>query len=1169
MFVFALCALGLKAADMPKVSTSDDVTWYLVQFLNGSGVLTARGDGENVQTAVATGKNSQLWKLEGSTSTGFTLTSKNGMKLYTTTTAQNGMFQASASATSNNTFVIQTTTNTTYSDGFVISPSANKSVYMNQWGGAGTGKQLGLWNNRADANQPLKFVSEEEFNASGKQLPLIPYPASLTRGEGSLAVSAISSISTPDEEAVKRYATEFAEQLKTISGITLSVGTATSGKAITMTTNSSLAHEAYTLDITAEGVSITAADSTGFFYAIQTIKQLLPNAIYGTTPALTADWSLPIVAIQDQPNLGHRGFMLDVARHFFSKEEVKRILNIMASYKMNRFHWHLTDDQGWRIEIPEYPKLTEIGSKRSASFVSAGGSSNFMDDTEYGEGYWFSLDDLKEIVKYAKDRNIEIIPEIDLPGHMVAAVASYPELSCDPTKTYSVRTTGGISQDVLNIGKDTTIDFLKCVLGHVAEIFPYDYIHLGGDECPTTQWASNADCLQRVKDEGLSGVSELQSWLVELLGTWLKEKYNKDIVVWDELLSHWSANNTVKPIIMAWNSIGKSSDAADKGFKSIIVPYQTLYLDFYQAAASNRDICEGYQGGWGENWVNSLDEIYNFNPLSSLSGREDFALGVQGNMWTETCNDSLELEYQLFPRLLALAETGWLPVAKKNYTGFYQRLQSHDEILDVFGVNYAKHYIEQPEYTASETALNEAAEILEASKPGAVGYASQEAYNLLQAAYDAAKADPTSESLTTALNEALATYKAADIKQPEAGKYYTIISASRYYKAKYAGSSMYANGTSVRFHYTPQTEPEEAWQFTVSGEGYKLVDVLSGTQITLPASNGNNISLSEDGTVVRVDAATTASGNYTYIPGVVNISAVANYGTSSAQCLWGACTGYVQASDENALCYPGTWYINEVTDFTAWLEGLVKKATKVYNNAAPGEIGEPSQAAVDFLKESVIDPATKAVAEGNVTQATYQEYIELYSQYLNMPKPSAADVLDEGYYYNIRNSYFTNYYAMANGNTVAPRSMTSNTDAYQWQVKKNTDGTVLLINKSTNTAAYPASEAANANILLGQNYSWGLAEYTTDEGNSGIQIKNNSDENSWYTNPNAWANNVIFKPKTWGASVWTFIKLDISTGITDVTTDTSRTIYYDLQGRRVASPRHGVFITNKGKKVIR
>lgn len=248
---------------------------------------------------------------------------------------------------------------------------------------------------------------------------------------------------------------------------------------------------------------------------------------------------------------------------------------------------------------------------------------------------------------------------------------------------------------------------------------------------------------------------------------------------------------------------------------------------------------------------------------------------------------------------------------------------------------------------------------------------------------------------------------------------------------------------------------------------------------------------------------------------------------------------------------------------------MVKKATKVYNNAAPGEIGEPSQAAVDFLKESVIDPATKAVAEGNVTQATYQEYIELYSQYLNMPKPSAADVLDEGYYYNIRNSYFTNYYAMANGNTVAPRSMTNNTDAYQWQVKKNTDGTVLLINKSTNTAAYPASEAANANILLGQNYSWGLAEYTTDEGNSGIQIKNNSDENSWYTNPNAWANNVIFKPKTWGASVWTFIKLDISTGITDVTTDTSRTIYYDLQGRRVASPRHGVFITNKGKKVIR
>lgn len=194
---------------------------------------------------------------------------------------------------------------------------------------------------------------------------------------------------------------------------------------------------------------------------------------------------------------------------------------------------------------------------------------------------------------------------------------------------------------------------------------PFPYIHIGGDECPTTQWTTNEDCLRRVQEEGLSGVEQLQSWLVEELGTYLKEKHGKDIVVWDELLSHWSSDNSVKPVIMAWNSIGKSSEAASKGFKSIVSPYSHLYLDFMQVPADQTLIDEVYYGGWGDSHVNTIEEAYGLNPVSSLAGREEYCMGVQGNLWAETLNDNTELEYQLLPRMLALSETGWLPSSKK------------------------------------------------------------------------------------------------------------------------------------------------------------------------------------------------------------------------------------------------------------------------------------------------------------------------------------------------------------------------------------------------------------------------------------------------------------------------------------------------------------------------
>lgn len=1166
LLTLVMTVLHLNAAPVePQVSSGNQVHWYVLKFLNQNNVLEAKGDGAEVKTAGFKGNKNQLWKIEGNATTGYTLTCKNGMKLYTTTTAKNGMFKAGNTPNENTHFVWQATTNTTYADGWVLSPKANTGVYMNQWGGAGAGKSLGLWNDIASADQPFTFVKAEDLLGEAENmLPLIPYPANLTRNEGTFNLKQLTAITTPaGDEAVARYAQEFATQLEKTSGIKVPVNPTTAATSLVMTKDATLAHEAYKLTVSEAGINIAAADSTGFFYAIQTLKQLMPHAIYNRSGASTAiDWTVPCVEIADQPQLGHRGYMLDVARHFFSKTEVKRILDIMATYKMNRFHWHLTDDQGWRIDIPEYPKLAQVGAVRKGSFVNAGGSSKFFDDTEYGRGMYYTLDDLREIVAYAKNLNIEIIPEIDLPGHMVAAVAAYPEFSCDPTKKYEVRIDGGISKDVLNIGKDETIDFLKCVLGHMAEVFPYKYIHLGGDECPTDQWSHNADCLKRVKDEGLAGVNELQSWLVEKLGLYLKEKYNKDIICWDELLAHWKSDNTVKPVIMAWNHINKSKDAADKGFKSIVVPYQSLYLDMMQVPLSEVDVNEKYQGGWGDNWVNSVETVYGVNPVASLSGKEDFCLGVQGNMWTETCNDSVEVEYQLLPRMLALSETGWLPAAKKDFASFYMRLQKNRDILDAKGLTYATHYFDEPDLTEQEAAVAEAASLLENAKPGKVGYPSQTEYDKLSSAYAPFIADNGATGDVAALKAAIAAYKTAAVTMPVEGKTYKLVSASTYYKAKYVGSTAYVDGSQIRFHYTPQVEPEELWQFTAKDGGYVMTNALTGKQVVMPANNNANITLADAGTTLTIAQATVASGKYSYVAGALNIGTNGKY-------LSADCTGLVKAGTNAALCYQGTWYLEEVTDFTAQLNGLVKKANRIVAESNPGAMGEPTEEAIALLSNDLITPATAAVAAGSVSEAAYKQYQEVYAQYLAMPRVSPISGIDESYYYYIRNAFFDTYYAEAQADgTIAPRTKGEG-DSFLWQFVKKGDK-VSIISKLTGKPAYIDTEADGTNLKTGSPYEWGLNEYTCDEGKTGIQIITANGEFSWYTNPNAWKNNVILKPKTYGAAIWTFEVSNVATGVHATTAPAIvPTSYYDLQGRLVSQPSHGVYVTNTGRKVIK
>lgn len=1166
-FALVACVMGALAQGFPTVSTAENTVWYLIRFVNGGNAITAKTSGVNVTTESAVGSDAQLWKVTGNDTDGYQLTNKKGYTLHVASAAKEQMVQASAAASGVSRFKISAATG-----GYELCPVGNTAIAMNLWGGPKENRGVGLWD-KADPNNPVTFVDASALEAASK-FSLIPYPQELiVTKEGSLFVAALNTV-TYGSEAMKEHVEAFAAQLNTSSGITLAVkeaGAEASAGEIWFGTDETLPRDGYTLEVKENGVVIKTSSFGGELYALQTLMQLLPREFFADElcgTGCSAQWNLPLVYIKDHPQYAHRGFMMDVARHFFDKDEVKKVLDIMAFYKMNRFHWHLTDDQGWRIEIPEYPKLTEVGAVRSGSFTNNGDGQKFFDDTEYGRGMWFSQDDLREIVAYAAERNIDILPEIDLPGHMVAAVTAYPEFSCDPTKKYEVRLDGGISEDVLNVGKDEVIDFLKCVLGHVAEIFPFPYIHLGGDECPTGQWKTNEDCLRRVREEGLSGVEELQSWLVEELGIYLKNEYGKDIVVWDEVLANWDNSNTVRPVVMAWNNNGApSKTAADYGLSCIMCPYSYVYIDFPQVPENQMLVDEPYYGGWG---TNTLERVYSLNPVAYLSGQEDYCWGAQANLWAETLNDNEELEYQLLPRMLALAEVGWLPNSQKNWLNFYRRLQSHDEIFDQLGYTYAKHYIEPKEYTETELLLMEAENILGASIRGGVGYPKAEVYDALQAALDELKDDDGAS-----LREAIAAYKAAPIVQPEAGKTYRILSASTYYKRQYEGSSMYQKGDGVRFHYTPQTEPEELWQFTPSGDGYILTNCYSGGKLTMGSYNAAVSITDGAGTPVRIDKATIATQNYDYIPGVVTISAVEGYSatvTGNVKRLSAEASGDVYAKDEAALCYNGTWRIEEVTDYTVWLQGLADKCELILLTARLGEVGQPTAEALDYLKSSVIVSVKETLAKGTVSRAQYDACVALYLQFQQMEKTGLVQSLSENYYYYIRNAYkdWSNYYAAyddASGQVV-PKTK-GNGDDFLWSITKHADGGCSLINKATGTAAYPTAEAEDGKIKLGSDYVWTLEERTIENIATGICIINANGNQSWYTNPNSW-NHVLLKP-FWAACTWVFEKSNVLTpaDVATVEREAPEGVIYDLHGRRVERlVQPGIYISN-GVKIVK
>jgi hexosaminidase len=458
---------------------------------------------------------------------------------------------------------------------------------------------------------------------------------------------------------------------------------ATGARGIELVLLADLAPEAYRLEATPDRVLISAGGEAGLFWGAQTLRQLLGPDAYRRAPLRRDGWALPCVTVEDAPRFGWRGVMLDVSRHFLPKADVLRYVDLLAAHKLNVLHLHLTDDQGWRIEVKRYPKLTETGGRRERSMVGyrSGGR---RDDRPHG-GY-YTQDDLREIVAYAADRQITVVPEIDMPGHAQAAIAAYPELGNQDvvdTAALDTWTDWGVNPNVLNV-EDSTLRFYENVLEEVLEVFPSTFIHLGGDECPKEQWKDSAAAQARISELGLANEDELQSWLIRHFDTWLAER-GRRLIGWDEILEGGLAPGAA---VSSWRGYAAGVEAAKAGHDVVMCPEQHVYLDHRQAAGEDEPVPVG--------WVRSLEDVYRFEPLPPALLQDPAAaahvIGTQANLWSEFMDDARDVDYRAFPRLAAFAEVAWsrLPQqpAERDWDGFEARMATHYLRLDALGVEY-------------------------------------------------------------------------------------------------------------------------------------------------------------------------------------------------------------------------------------------------------------------------------------------------------------------------------------------------------------------------------------------------------------------------------------------------------------------------------------------------
>lgn len=445
--------------------------------------------------------------------------------------------------------------------------------------------------------------------------------------------------------------------------------------------NGSLATEGYILEITPENIIIQAKSTAGAFYALQTLKQIVPIQAY-ETPLDLETVKLPTMKVEDAPHFAYRGFMLDCSRHFWDVETVKEVIDIMALHKMNRFHWHLTEDQGWRIEIKKYPLLTEKGSLRDQTTT---GHNEGYDGIPYG-GY-YTQKDIKEIVKYAEERFITIIPEIEIPGHSLGALCAYPWLGCRGEEgNYKTWSLWGVSPQIVCAGKESSFKFWEDVLSEVIKLFPSEYIHIGGDEAPRDEWKVCPLCQKRIQENGLKNEAELQSYVTHRIEEYLN-KHGRKLIGWDEILEGGVSQSAT---IMSWRGSSGGIKAAQKGNYAIMTPNDFCYLDYFQTKdrKDEPDAIGGYV---------PLSKTYSLNPYDKLTAEQQkYIMGVQGNLWCEYIPTPMQLQYMALPRLGAIAEVGWSNPApeSKDVNKFIERAKHLSRYYAVFGWNFAKHFYE-------------------------------------------------------------------------------------------------------------------------------------------------------------------------------------------------------------------------------------------------------------------------------------------------------------------------------------------------------------------------------------------------------------------------------------------------------------------------------------------
>lgn len=543
---------------------------------------------------------------------------------------------------------------------------------------------------------PLHFISAiacfmaiTPFVGNAQVPSLLPLPQTMEVRKGTFTLTPKTKILTdPGSQEEARW---LSEAIHRSTAYNLEIATNGSSKpegAIVLTTQNAkanLGQEGYELDVATNGVVIRAPDTAGLFYGAQTFLQLFQPEIFATKPASPdKQWVAQAVHIEDQPRFKWRGVMLDVSRHFFTKEEVKRLLDEMAAQKFNTFHWHLVDDQAWRLEIKKYPQLTQIGAwRKDIGFgLDPKSSKAYGPDGRYGGFY--TQDDIREVVAYAQSRHITIVPEIEMPGHATAALSAFPDLGCFKDLG-TVDIGAGVHHGIFCPANDQVYEFLGDILTEVFALFPGKYVHIGGDEVPKDNWQKCPKCQALIKEKGLKNEHELQSYFVKRMESFVSSK-GRNIIGWSEIAEGGLAQNAA---VMDW--VGGGIEAANTGHNVVMSPTTHCYLDYYQStnrAAEPRSI---------GNFI-SLNKVYSFEPISEKMDPKlhSHVLGLQGNLWTEYIASFSHAEYMLYPRACALAEVGWSPKASRNYDDFTRRLQIHLKRLDQSGINHHREPASTP-----------------------------------------------------------------------------------------------------------------------------------------------------------------------------------------------------------------------------------------------------------------------------------------------------------------------------------------------------------------------------------------------------------------------------------------------------------------------------------------